>query len=141
MKSGVHCSGEQDPHVRSVGARPWALCRSQQRAAKMRQKPGCRAVMEMPRLLPVCTTREHQHQADPVPQHLPPQLGRPLPTPPIPPPLALPDGCFFPCAHQRCIWPSLGASLAAWSASALKPLQSPSKPITEPKAICRACPK
>lgn len=139
VKSSVHCSGEQDTRRGSGGARLWDRCRCQQSAAGIRQKPGCRAAMEMPQSLPACITREHQHPADIVSRRPPPQLGLPLPTPPFPPPPALLAGIFHVLTGGA-FGPPWRASPAPWSASALKPLQSPNSPSQSPRPLAEHVP-
>jgi len=135
VQSSVRCGGEQDPHIHDVGARLWALYRCQQRAAKIRQKPGCRAAMEMPWPLPACISREHQHQADSVYQQPPPQLGLPVPTPPFPPfPPRPSNWTFSPRAHQWCIWPSFVCQSGCLVYSPFRATVSParsSRPLAE----------
>lgn len=48
---------------------------------------------------------------------------------------------FSPVLTSSAFGPSWHASSALWSASALKPFQSSTKPIRELKTTCRACPK
>lgn len=48
---------------------------------------------------------------------------------------------FSPVLTSSAFGPPWHASSALWSASALKPFQSPTKPIRELKTTCRACPK
>lgn len=129
VKSSVHCSGEQDTRRGSVGARLWDRCRCQYQAEAWVQSCDGDA--------PVPARLYHQRAPAPGRRCLPAPSSAAgaatahstIPTSPGPSrwhfPHVLTSGAFVP------LW---RVSPAPWSASALKPLQSPSRPTTEPEA-------